>query len=428
MSKSFISILGTNDYLECYHSFNGKKSDVPVKYVQEDMVKFFCQDFDDNDEIRIFLTDLARKTNWENDGFGKPNEGLKSRLKKLELKCKVRDINIPDGNNENEIWKIFEIIYNTFQKDENLIVDITHSFRFLPMILTTLLNYAKYTKNILVKGIYYAAFESLGTYNEVKNIPIEQRIVPIFDLTSLSKLQDWTVASFDFIQNANVATLKKLVNNERYYEKGNYLPGKVIEKLEELILNIALCRGNELVKFNYDEIKSQILKLKNIEALTKPFYYLIDELYKKIQNFSNDINVLVLQIAEWCFEHNYYQQMVTLLQEFSITLVLKENNLDITNRDFREIVSQAFRIYGEKIPEESWKSPAKDNPHITQKILETKLLSNLSSPFQSITEIRNDVNHSGFLKNARNVNRLRKKLRKILDNFKEKITFNNHLT
>lgn len=426
MTKSFISILGTNDYLECLHSFNGQKSAKPVKYVQEDLIYFFCKDFNEGDEIRIFLTDLARERNWKNDGFGKPNEGLKSRLEKLCLKCKVIDFSIPDGNNEREIWDIFEIILNTFQKEESVIVDITHSLRFLPMILTTLLNYAKYQKNILVKGIYYTAFESLGTYTEVKNIPIEQRIVPIFDLTSLSNLHDWTVASFDFIHNANISTLKKLLNNERYYDRGNYLPGKVINKLEELILNIALCRGNELVQFNYDEIKSQILELKNMKELTKPFYYLIDELYKKIQNFSNDINVLSLRLAEWCFEHNYYQQMVTLLQEFSITLVLKANNLDFTNKDLREIASQAFRIYGEKIPQDKWKEPAKCSPEIVKRIHNTELFIKLCDLFQSLTGIRNDINHAGFLKDSRRVNRLEGRLKTILEDYKKVISnYNN---
>jgi CRISPR-associated Csx2 family protein len=424
MSKSFISILGTNDYLECYHSFNGKKSDVPVKYVQEDMVKFFCQDFDDNDEIRIFLTDLARKTNWENDGFGKPNEGLKNRLAKLNLKSKIYDFSIPVGNNEEEIWEIFEIILNKFRNDENVIVDITHSFRFLPMLLTTLLNYAKYQKNIFVKGIYYAAFESLGSYNVAKDIPIEERIVPIFDLTSLSKLQDWTVASFDFIHNANVSTLRNLFNKEWSNNQNNYLPKKVVSDLDKLILNIATCRGKELIDTNFEEMKNNILALKSFTTLPKPLFYLIDELHKKIKNFNNNLLELSIAIAEWCFEHNYFQQLVTLLQEFTITLVLNKCNLDISDRELRTIASQAFKITAENISEENWLEPAKKYPDITKELINTEILNKLKDVFQTLLEIRNDINHGGFLKNARNVDRLKSRIQRTIDDYKDVLKFN----
>ncbi|GAB4294431.1 MAG: hypothetical protein Kow0098_15950 [Ignavibacteriaceae bacterium] len=427
MNKSFISILGTNDYLECRHSYKNSISDSIVKYVQEDLIKFFCQDFTENDEIRIFLTNLARTRNWENDGFEKPNEGLKSRLFKADFKCKINDYSIPDGNNENEIWEIFEIILNTFHQDENVIVDITHSFRFLPMLLTTLLNYAKYHKNIFVKGIYYAAFESLGTVNEIKNIPAEKRIAPIFDLTSLSLLQDWTVASFDFINNANVQKLNHLVREENKFVKSfhsnqEFFLNNVIRKLEKLINNIALCRGKELLEFNYNDLKENIINLKNLTNLPKPFFFLIDELYKKVQNFNNNYSDLIIVIADWCLEHNFYQQMVTLLQEFTITLILDECSLDKFNEQNRIITSQAFKILAQGIHEEHWQRHAKDNKEITNHILKSVKLENLKNSFQSLTNLRNDINHAGFLQDARNVDSIKSRLKNILDNYR------NHLT
>jgi len=418
MSKSFISILGTNNYLECRHKFNGNESDSPVKYAQEDLIKFFCSDFGENDEIRIFLTNQARKKNWKNDGHGGPNEGLESRLKKLELKCRIKDIDIPDGNNEIEIWQIFEIILNTFQKDENVIIDITHSFRFLPMLLTTLLNYAKYQKNISINGIYYAAFEVLGPINEVIKIPVEQRVVPIFDLTSLSELQDWTTAAFDFINNANVSTLKSIIKKNRFTEQENFLPRKVVDDLDKLITKIALCRGQEILEFNFEELKKNILTLKKINNLHPPFTYLIDELYNKIQNLNNNLNDLTIEIAEWCFKHNYFQQLITLLQEFTITLILKEVDYDITDLQNREIVSQAFNIRARNIPENNWELLSKEKSEITNTILKSEILNKLYSVYQTLKDLRNDINHGGFLQNARNVDRLKSKIQKTIDDYK----------
>ncbi len=427
MSKSFISILGTNDYLECRHSFNNQISEVPVKYVQEDLIKFFCNDFTEQDEIRIFLTDLAKARNWENDGFNKTNEGLKSRFYKADLVCKIHDYSIPDGNSENEIWEIFEIILNTFHQDEIVMVDITHSFRFLPMLLTTLLNYAKYQKIITVKGIYYAAFESLGTISEIRDIPAENRIAPIFDLTSLSLLQDWTVASFDFINNANVQKLNQLVKKENRFinslsNNQKFFPQNVIKKLDLLISNIALCRGKELLEFDYNDLKENIEKLKALSGLPKPFYFLIDELYMKVQNFNNNYNDLIIVIADWCLKHNFYQQMVTLLQEFSTTLVLSKCSLEISDLTSRTIASQAFRILAQNITESKWKKPACENIGLTKSILETEILKYLKDPFQTLTDIRNDINHAGFLQDARNVESIKSKLCKILEQYRRILT------
>lgn len=424
MSKSFISILGTNDYLECCHSFEDKISEQPVKYVQEDLIKFFCSDFDENDEIRIFLTKDATEKNWEDNGHKDKNHnpilniGLKNRLNNLKLKCKINPIPIKEGFNENEIWDTFQIIYDTFKNGEEVIVDITHSFRFLPMLLTTLLNYAKYQKNIIIKGIYYAAFESLGTPNDIRNLPVEKRIVPIFDLTSLSRLQDWTVASFDFINNANVSRLRQLIHNEKYNETTNYLPNKVVTDLEKLIHNISFCRGNELLNSKFDELKNSIMELKNLSTLPKPFSLLIDELYKKVKNFNNNLPDLTIGIAEWCYYHNYFQQLVTLLQEFTITLIINDCDLDLTNRDYRRITSQAFRIKAENINENDWEEPSRNNPELVNKILENRFLKKLSDSFQTLTELRNDINHSGFTSNARNVAKLKSKIEKIIDNYR----------
>jgi len=154
MAKSFISILGASDYLECRHKFNEIITETPVKYSQEDIAKLICKDFGPEDEIRIFLTEKAKEKNWENDSHGKPNKGLKTRLNELNLKCKIKTYIIKEGKDENEIWEIFETIYNSFTDNEIVYVDITHSFRYLLMLLTIILNFPdikkyKYTRDIL---------------------------------------------------------------------------------------------------------------------------------------------------------------------------------------------------------------------------------------------------------------------------------------
>ena len=86
---------------------------------------------------------------------------------------------IKDGKDTDEIWEIFDVIYNEINDGDELFLDITHAFRYLPMLLTVLINYSKFLKKITVKSITYGNFMAEGD------------LKPIMDLTSISVLQDY---------------------------------------------------------------------------------------------------------------------------------------------------------------------------------------------------------------------------------------------
>lgn len=417
--KSFISILGTNDYLECRHSFNNKIGQKVVKYVQEDLIKFFCKDFDENSEIRIFLTNDARKKNWDDNGHGVENIGLKKRLEHLSLKAKIKDYSIPSGNNEDEIWQTFQLIYDTFYNKEVVIVDITHSFRSLPMLLTILLSFTKQIKNIQVAGIYYSAFESLGPLAEVRKMPPENRIAPIIDLTSFSKLQDWTLSTFDYVTNANTKMLNKLVRDELFdkdLSESDKALKRIIKDLDNLTNSIALCRGKDLLEIDFNNIKIQLENLKQSFLVPKPLNVLIDHIISKIYRFSTkDFNNL-LAAVEWCFEHKLYQQAITLLQETIITIILKETGFDPHNKSLRTVASNSIRIKSESISEDNWSNVNKNNKEATNKILSLELVEEIKSEYEKLTDIRNDVNHGGFLSDAKNIDSIKSRLQNSIDN------------
>lgn len=430
MKKAFISILGTTEYKECRHSFGNIITEEPVKYCQEDIIKIFCKDFDEESEIRIFLTEEAEKKNWLDDGHidrknNNPiqNEGLKRRLEYLQFRATIKPIRIKEGYTEDEIWNIFQIIFESFRDEEEVIVDITHSFRSLPMLMITLLNYAKQVKKIKVSGIYYAAFESLGPIPVVSKIPVENRIVPILNLTPFTDLQDWTNATYDFIKNANVSKMKELVrtsvtNQDISNSIEKFFPVKVVEKLEQLVNDIALCRGKDLLQFNFNDLRNNLESLKEKE-LPNPFIYLIDEILYKINSFNNDYPKLTITLAEWCLSHKLFQQAITLLQEFTITIICINNNLNYKNEDDRTLVAQSFRIFSQKIPEDKWKKPSSENIELVNHLLQNEILKKLSSYFSSLTELRNDVNHSGFLDNAKPVSSIQDRLKNIIESYKK---------
>lgn len=174
-----------------------------------------------------------------------------------------------------------------------------------------------------------------------------------------------------------------------------------------MISSIALCRGKELVNYNFQELKNDVATLKN-KDLPRAFIYLVDEVEKKISKFDNNPKTLTLTLIEWCLTHNLYQQAITLLQEFTISIILLENQFELENEIHRYLVTQAFRIYSQNIPQNEWKWPAADNIELMQKLLKCKALTELSSNYNSLTDLRNDVNHAGFLSSARSVSSIKK--------------------
>jgi CRISPR-associated Csx2 family protein len=340
MRKVFISFLGTNSYKKCRYEFQNENS-VVVEFVQEALINFCCKDWGKEDKILIFLTKEAKMKNWE----GKLELKIPSHLD-----CNV--IDIPDGMNEKEIWEIFRIVFEQINKGDGIIYDITHSFRSLPMLGITLLNYAKFLKNIQVIGIYYGAFEVLGTAFEIENkIPNpENRIAPILTLTSFSILQDWTDASSEFTKYGITSNLKKLAG-EKYLPVLKETQGqdKTAKLLQNLITNIdkistlfQTSNGLEIIKSKkFDEVRELMSNYQDNE-LVPAFKPLLNFISLSIDKFEYNNIMNGFFAIEWCIKDNLIQQGFTLLQENIITFFASKLSLDYLDIKNRNDISSAY--------------------------------------------------------------------------------------
>ena len=207
--KVFISVLGYSNYSECKYQINDYISE-PVRFIQEATLKYHIQhnEWTSNDIAYILLTDGAKQSNWVDNGqidrtTKQPIkcQGLKSRLDALNTSINISTIeNIPNGNNELEVWDIFERTFAHINEGDELYFDLTHGFRYLPMLILTLINYSKFLKNTKVKSITYGNYEAKNNAN----------IAPIIDLLPLSTLQDWTFAAGQYLDSGNVKRLVEL--------------------------------------------------------------------------------------------------------------------------------------------------------------------------------------------------------------------------
>ena len=138
--KVFISILGTGPYSECKYSVN-ETHVLTTRYIQLATLKYLVDkskldgnEWTENDEAIIFLTDKAKSDQWQN-GYAREGketlirDGLEKEFYKMSFPFELTPKDIKDGKDTDEIWEIFDVIYNEINDGDELFLDITHAFR-----------------------------------------------------------------------------------------------------------------------------------------------------------------------------------------------------------------------------------------------------------------------------------------------------------
>ena len=405
--KVFISILGTGPYGECTYSVDGK-SILTTRYIQLATLKYLVDkcagdgnQWTKNDAAIIFLTSKAERDQWKK-GMAKvsgqiksvENEGLKVESEKMDFPFVLTPKPIMDGKNTDEIWDIFDAIFNEINDGDELYFDITHAFRYLPMLLTVLINYAKFLKNVMVKSITYG------------NYMAETELKPIMDLTSISILQDWTFAAGQYLESGNVERLVKLCNEEinpvlRMSQGENEAARNLncfVRRLSSVVEERQTCRGMDIVKStSLGRLKDSANKIEN-STFIKPFNPIFDKIKSSLVSFDENENVRNgLSAAVWCYDNGLYQQSATILQEFVVSFFCLRHGIRIDDDLNREIVNKAFNIRANNKAEIDWDATDEQKNKIRE-VLSDDLFDNekLISYFQNLTEVRNDFNHSGM--------------------------------
>lgn len=231
MSKVLISFLGTgptdrHEYREATYRFPSKN-----EYTTPFVAAAIKQEYDID---RIILIGTMRSM-WDcvYDYFGHRNNGFddaiweklyenrsqashSSQIVPIEYQQEVENalgnnskiVVTYYGLNDDEIAKNSEIILNIeelLEENDKLIVDITHSFRSLPMYIMNLLIFLKEVSNkkIKISHICYGMLDATG----------ELGYAPIVELNNLITVNDWITGAYSFKRFGNVDKIAQLVDS-----------------------------------------------------------------------------------------------------------------------------------------------------------------------------------------------------------------------
>ncbi|MCX7786406.1 MAG: TM1812 family CRISPR-associated protein [Spirochaetes bacterium] len=404
MGAHFISFLGTGNYEFCRYTFQENISN-PSRYVQHALLEILPPLRNDQTRVSLFLTQQAWEKHWKGNGLSQALSGDFPNVY-------VNPIRIPEGRSPNELWEIFQILYDQILEGDTIYVDITHSYRSVPMFGISLLSYARTLKQITLGGIYYGAIEALGPLETVKKIPPEERIAPIFDLTSVYSLLEWSTAVHLFLRTGRAEELSDLVrtglkpilSDPETRRTHDVEAQKLADKLKLISLDFLTNRGEEIRK---GEVLNQIHRvfsdLQGKELSLKPMEPLLSRIGEKIGGFRLSDIRNNYRAVEWCIQHGWIQQGITQLQETIITHMLEllnENQKDIPEKEKvakRDLVSSVFHAKHNPAAQHIYQDCLKKNPHLAKRIMDHPFCEVAALPFNKLRDHRNDINHGGFV-------------------------------
>ncbi len=204
MRVHFLAFLGTSFYEPARYVIDGAVQgesrfvQVPLAQVAQRAANEGAAPF----HASIFLTDQARRLNWEDAPSGRvpprasepqPYIGLQAELSRVGVDA--TPVAVPDGNSEAEHWAIFEAVVAQVREGDRLFIDVTHGFRSLPVLLMKALDYLQQVKGVRVEAVNYGVYEPGGQPQKV------------IDLSGFVVLGDWARAVSAFKRSGNLLAL-----------------------------------------------------------------------------------------------------------------------------------------------------------------------------------------------------------------------------
>ncbi len=247
-------------------------------------------------------------------------------------------VHIPEGHSETDLWSIFNALTGVVEQGEQVIIDVTHSFRSLPFLAFLAVAYLRTAKQVQVQRVLYGAWEARQPQSEP---PASTDRAPVFDLTPFVGLLDWTNATGHFTETGESAALADLLRRGmpsgpqmgqdlEMRDLGKKLKNAA-DSLQEVSLALQVTRPLEVMNSAAHLSDSLNRALPVISRSAPPFALLAEKIIAEYgqfglqdagrkENLTRNLR-LQLQMIHWYNAHNRVVQAATLLREWIVSVL-----------------------------------------------------------------------------------------------------------
>lgn len=406
--KISLSFLGTGAYRNTDYFFPGAHAAetyaTPLIQVAIQAYLQAHEDFGTKDRHVLLLSDAARKRNYlaatkPHDGPAE-HEGLKAELLKSNHAATTKTVAVPAGHDRDSVIDTFDRMAQEVGPGDELYLDITHGFRSLPMLALVLANFLRVAKGATVRAIYYGAFEDRDEHGSR---------TPVYDLAYLLELQEWTTATYGYVEYGFAAPLSKLATRQSTellkLTQGQHAGANAVRSLFkatcEFEAQLRTNRGHELqLAAIAADIAEHAGAFGNDSDLERgPLGVLIDRIAAKTAGLARADDLNWLRAARLAFDDGLVQQACSLLREGMVTYVCKRNSLSYGQPSDRSMVETVLNAAGRKVAEADWTIP-EGREDIYRSVASAEVVDRLRKPFAALTPYRDDLMHAGYYTEA----------------------------
>ena len=245
---------------------------------------------------------------------------LKRLSDRLQHKCPVTAIPIPDGRSEAELWQIFSAMIERLPPGCRVVLDVTHGFRSLPMVTLLAALYLRQSDRVHVEQILYGAWEARDQATNT---------APVFDLTPFLDMANWMSAANVFLKTGHGGLIADLLKQtQRAAWMSDAATDSRPRELATLASNLNYL-SEALLMTRVDEISQTAGKvfrsLSRADAELHEWALPFAPMIERLKSLSNVLQQSGLpsqrRLLHWYLEHGHIVQCVTLAREWMISLV-----------------------------------------------------------------------------------------------------------
>lgn len=175
---------------------------------------FFGREESQNNDALLTLIEAVEHNAVTHDLLQQFEKPIAERLG-LAVECVL----IGYARTDAEQVELLQQLAQRLEPQEHVVMDVTHSFRHLPMLALVAARYLRFTRAVVVDDIYYGALEMTISADPAPRPPPPQRTAekigrtPVLKLSGMLRMLDWVDALASFEKDGDYGVFAQLLRN-----------------------------------------------------------------------------------------------------------------------------------------------------------------------------------------------------------------------